>query len=318
MPNPQISTQDWFYHPPSAKPQGPSCIVAPVTSQIPGLNNTPEDSATKEQDQHCFRRKWIRDTDSKYVKLAKAGGRKHLLTFNNNSKLSSEPVLYPRVDWFDHNVHNDEGDEQLQRDEQTITTNCDVLPEWYVHNVHAEKRLENNEVIKEENGKAANISGKRPILGFDSMSAWQRENQLLSTKKSSKSKSVQLPKIKQPSDTSKMKLTKKSVKLPKIKSDKHSSDMDQDMMKLLSMDYQREWLLNKSLEDSKEIKAKQTIQKEKQERQKRIIDHSLRPRKAIVEEKPLFKLSRFNKVKSCVDSRWSELESQSLDKSVPN
>ena len=30
-----------------------------------------------------------------------------------------------------------------------------------------------------------------------------------------------------------------------------------DMKKLLSMDYQKEWLLNKSLEDSKEIEVKQ-------------------------------------------------------------
>lgn len=49
-----------------------------MTSQIPGLNNISEDS-TEDEDQRCFRRKWIRDTDSKYVKLAKAGGRKRKL-----------------------------------------------------------------------------------------------------------------------------------------------------------------------------------------------------------------------------------------------
>lgn len=30
-----------------------------------------------------------------------------LLKFDNNSKLSSKPVLYPRVDWFDH-VNNEQ------------------------------------------------------------------------------------------------------------------------------------------------------------------------------------------------------------------
>lgn len=66
---------DWFYHAPAAKAEGPSCTVAPAPSQIPGLSNIPDNSVV-EQDERCFRRKWVRDTDSKYVKLAKAGGRK--------------------------------------------------------------------------------------------------------------------------------------------------------------------------------------------------------------------------------------------------
>lgn len=310
MPNPHISTQDWFYHAPSAKPQGSSCIVAPVTSQIPGLNNISEDS-TEDEDQRCFRRKWIRDTDSKYVKLAKAGGRKHLLKFDNNSKLSSKPVLYPRVDWFDH-VNNE------QEIEQNLTNNCAVLPEWYIHE---QPPVNSDQVPKEENDEGAQIFVRRPMLGFDSMSVWQRENEQ-SIKQASTSKFTQLPKIRKEKlpSTSKAKFTKKLVKLPKIKSDLHSSHMTElDMKKLLSMDYQKEWLLNKSLEDSKEIEVKQTMQKEKQERRKRIADHnlqSLNSRKEIVAEKPLFKLSRFNKVKSCVDTRWSKLESS--DKSVAN
>lgn len=46
-----------------------------AVSQIPGigdLDNSPVDLA---EDVH-LRRKWIRDTDSSYTKLAKAGGRK--------------------------------------------------------------------------------------------------------------------------------------------------------------------------------------------------------------------------------------------------
>lgn len=66
---------DWFYHIPAARPKNSSAVVVPIQSQIPGLSNIPEDSITKENEQR-FKRKWIRDTDSKYVKLAKAGGRK--------------------------------------------------------------------------------------------------------------------------------------------------------------------------------------------------------------------------------------------------
>ena len=49
-----------------------------------------------------FRRKWIRDTDSKYIKLAKAGGRKNLLDYKEPPSEKPEEVGYPRVDWFDH------------------------------------------------------------------------------------------------------------------------------------------------------------------------------------------------------------------------
>jgi hypothetical protein len=61
--------------------------VAPIQSQIPGLSNIPEDSITDDNDR-CFRRKWIRDTDSKYVKLAKAGGRK--------SRSKRQPLAYSK------------------------------------------------------------------------------------------------------------------------------------------------------------------------------------------------------------------------------
>ena len=52
------------------------------------------------EDRH-FRRKWVRDTDSKYVKLAKGGGRKDLLAYRQQKPVGT-PIDYPRVDWFDH------------------------------------------------------------------------------------------------------------------------------------------------------------------------------------------------------------------------
>ena len=44
-------------------------------SQIPGLGNHDETPVDLSEDVH-LRRKWFRDTDSKYVRLAKGGGRK--------------------------------------------------------------------------------------------------------------------------------------------------------------------------------------------------------------------------------------------------
>ena len=40
------------------------------------------------------------------------------------------------------------------------------------------------------------------------------------------------------------------------KSDISTSDVTTDIKKLLSMDYQKEWLLNKSLEDLKEAESR--------------------------------------------------------------
>lgn len=55
-----------------------------------------------EMEERRFRRKWIRDTDSKYIQLAKGGGRKNLLTYKDPPVEDKTSVGYPRVDWFDH------------------------------------------------------------------------------------------------------------------------------------------------------------------------------------------------------------------------
>lgn len=310
MPNPHISTQDWFYHIPAAKSKNPPSVVAPIQSQIPGLSNIPEDSITDDNDR-CFRRKWIRDTDSKYVKLAKAGGRKNLLSFMP-AKLSSEPVLYPRVDWFDHGQN--ESQEEDKNDKQKSAKDYVVLPEWYVHDEpgddSTEVAMETNE-NELSNGQEAK---KKPMLGYDTMTIWEREAKE-ATEGTSRRRSVKLPKIRKKNASKKALM--EAMKLPKLKSNVTGLDDSQDMKKLLSMDYQREWLLNKSAEYTKEMKAQLVLEKERQARERRIgkrLRESLKPKKEVIEERPLFKLSRFNKVKSCVDTRWSKLESE--DKSV--
>ena len=95
--------------------------MAPPASQIPGIGGLKDEFANPENDDRHFRRKWIRDTDSKYIKLAKGGGRKNLLVFRSPPAKAEEPVPYPRVDWFDHDhPADDELDESghaLQHEE---------------------------------------------------------------------------------------------------------------------------------------------------------------------------------------------------------
>lgn len=102
---------EWFYHAPSKRTSKPA-KQAPAASQIPGIGGLKDEFVNPEQDDRHFRRKWIRDTDSKYIKLAKKGGRKNLLAFSSPPSKPEEPVPYPRVDWFDHDhPADDEVDE---------------------------------------------------------------------------------------------------------------------------------------------------------------------------------------------------------------
>jgi len=86
--------QSWFYHS-SYKNKNEDKVNVPPASQIPGLSAlVPEENITKKKE--------MNDYGSKYIRLAKEGGRKNLLTFNEESNKSLEAKSYPRVEWFDH------------------------------------------------------------------------------------------------------------------------------------------------------------------------------------------------------------------------
>ncbi|XP_071510467.1 uncharacterized protein C7orf57 homolog [Diadema antillarum] len=99
-------TQDWFYHAPSKKDSGGQ-VEYPAASQIPSLGGgIPYDEWEKdERDATGMKRGWIRDTDSKYIQLCKRGGRKDLLRQRDPPKKASEPKDYPRADWFYYDTH---------------------------------------------------------------------------------------------------------------------------------------------------------------------------------------------------------------------
>lgn len=84
----------WFYHAPARK-KNADPVVPPPLSQIPGLSNE-----TYLPDEELPKGRWIKETDSKYVQLAKQGGRPGLLCAATPEPPSEEPVGYPRVDWY--------------------------------------------------------------------------------------------------------------------------------------------------------------------------------------------------------------------------
>ena len=67
---------DWFYH--ASKPKSDVPVDAPAPSQIPGLDGVGPDSDDERNDEFAPQYR-VFDTDSKYVRLAKAGGRKSIV-----------------------------------------------------------------------------------------------------------------------------------------------------------------------------------------------------------------------------------------------
>ncbi|XP_078489573.1 uncharacterized protein C7orf57 homolog [Ciona intestinalis] len=120
--------QDWFYHAPSQR-RAQDKMPVPPASQIPGLSA--DDQEAFERETGTNKRNWVRDTDSKYIQLAKQGGRKNLLTFNVK-ELNPDPKSYPRVDWFDHVPMTIEDEKKILAERQWNP------PEYMVHDAIVE------------------------------------------------------------------------------------------------------------------------------------------------------------------------------------
>eukprot|EP00112_Aurelia_sp_Birch-Aquarium-sp1_P019163 Seg469.3 transcript_id=Seg469.3/GoldUCD/mRNA.D3Y31 product="putative protein C7orf57-like" protein_id=Seg469.3/GoldUCD/D3Y31 len=290
----RVSGQDWFYHAPRTeqnKSKKPTEMAA--VSQIPGigdLDNSPVDLA---EDVH-LRRKWIRDTDSSYTKLAKAGGRKDLFIYRNHKPSSKGAVAYPRVDWFDHD-NIDAVQNQPNEDSNSGTTYKCAYPDWYVH--------DDTDPVE-----AVVPKQKRQILGFDDMSHWKRE-EVEGEQNRVKSTPVKLPSLgKSKHSHSKMKHMVKThsndFKFPEIHR-KTVKKQDANIGQLLSMQYQRDWL--KEQDDSKQVseqKKAQNLERERQkyERDQKYVERLKDSNPQTQEDSHPFKLSRFTNVAAKTDS----------------
>jgi len=87
-------------------------VTAPRPSQIPGLGDQSADTTTADT-----RRPLVRDTDSAYVRLAKQGGQRNLLSLESDAPQDNgvgvaaarnNAVLQHKPDWFYDNTgyHN--------------------------------------------------------------------------------------------------------------------------------------------------------------------------------------------------------------------
>uniref|UniRef100_A0A8D0HA11 Chromosome 7 open reading frame 57 n=1 Tax=Sphenodon punctatus TaxID=8508 RepID=A0A8D0HA11_SPHPU len=158
----------WYYDIPLKQPEKPvnPDSLLPPASQIPGLS----DLAESHNEITCGgRRKWIKDTDSEYVKLAKQGGQPDLLKYYTPFTRKTSPVAYAAPDWYMHHSKPDES-----------RAHAPSLPNYMIHEEFNPDQL---------NGS---YESKRGPFDFDMKSVWQRDAE---DKENKERKKVKLPAI---------------------------------------------------------------------------------------------------------------------------
>ncbi|KAM9387438.1 uncharacterized protein C7orf57 homolog [Phaethornis superciliosus] len=205
-------------------------------SQIPGLGDLEEEP--KELPSGCHR-KWIRETDSAYVKLAKQGGQPDLLKHCAHVSKESSKSAYAAPAWYSHCPNPPATDEPRSY--------VSSLPDYMIH--------------KEFN--AADYHGdayksKRGPFDFDMKSVWQRD---ADDKEEAEKKKISLMQAKLPAINPEY-----SSKMPNVSTDKEFSGEKKlssptvptqrkseavNFSKLISNGYGTDWLEQHSGQENK-------------------------------------------------------------------
>ncbi|KAJ7363297.1 hypothetical protein OS493_011581 [Desmophyllum pertusum] len=123
----------------------------------------------------------VLETDSKYVKLAKTGGRKNLLCYRENVRKNTGPKYYKVPEWYYHDDGKGKEDQELSEEEKHKRYKVTYGKRSY-------KTLEKSKVYERPDymthlepdelrislGESGRIPD-RPIFGYDSFSFWKRD-----------------------------------------------------------------------------------------------------------------------------------------------
>ncbi|XP_059145719.1 uncharacterized protein C7orf57 homolog [Physella acuta] len=309
----------WFYHAPAKKQIGPK-VDYPAPSNIPGLGF--DDPASTQRPE--VREMVFRETDSKYIRMAKMGGRKDLLSFKpiTNHKVSDGPVGYPRNDWFylEDNRLEDETEKPKQQQQWEF-----LLPEYMVHKSYkpsfedpevrptrsaAPYHTEVNSVIEE--GRAATDKTVRiPELRKQGYGVRNEKPARPAQKPPVREKPVK-PQESENWQGQQERKSKPQMLVPSEKEEPTS------MSKLLSGDYERQWYSKlselqhqepqaqpRAADSERQAGTSQTKTASATHRRARSDIHPNSAQKTKThedEDKELFKLSRFKNVSSKVDT----------------
>ncbi|XP_062813180.1 uncharacterized protein C7orf57 homolog isoform X3 [Anolis carolinensis] len=154
------------------------------TSQIPGLGEFGE---PHNENTFVGRKKWIKDTDSEYVKLAKQGGRPDLLRHFTSTPRKMSLGSYGAPEWYSHHNKSAAPDESKSR--------LSTIPDYMIH-----------EEFKTD--QPTSYEPKRGPFDFDMKSVWQRDAEDKENKEKKEENEVQME--------SSPGSTKEEIKLPAI------------------------------------------------------------------------------------------------------
>ncbi|KAH9491780.1 hypothetical protein Btru_030862 [Bulinus truncatus] len=308
----------WFYHAPAKKNVGAPKVEYPAPSNIPGLGfDDPADVQKQEIKEMMFK-----DTDTNYIKLAKMGGRKDLLSFKteNERQKSAGPIGYPRNDWFYLEDNKLEDDSNRKTEEKQPWQF--LLPDYMVHKSYqpsfedpnnrptrsaapyyteANSEIDNGRLATDKTVKIPEL--RKPGFGV------RLEKPALSHQKLPPREKMSKPQDAEISQGDKQK--NNQVIMPSEK------DEPTNMMKLLSGEYEREWYSKLSeLQDQKTANKAKTVNNNQSKNmfpEKNSSAHHRRGKtdlhsnyahklKTDQEEKEPFVLNRFKNIPPKVDS----------------
>lgn len=148
-------------------------------SQVPDLTKeAPKESIDLNEKKYVRR---ILDTDSKYLILAKTGGRKNLLCYRENEIKNTAPKEYKIPEWYYHDDGKGKEEKELSEEEKHKRYKVTYGKRSY-------KTLEKSKVYERPDymthlepeelrislGESDRVPD-RPIFGYDSFSIWKRD-----------------------------------------------------------------------------------------------------------------------------------------------
>ncbi|XP_075244216.1 uncharacterized protein C7orf57-like isoform X3 [Convolutriloba macropyga] len=206
-------SSDWFYHAPQRRRERgtspDSRPEMPPMSQIPGLSDLPAETEPSGKPSGVL----IRDTDSKYIKLAKMGGRKNLLYFKQGAP-SSEPKKYPVPEWWGFKPTDQNEDEDLSKPRAKPS-----VPDYMVHQAY---------MVSDDMQLNSRTRARVPF-GQDGQSHWSRD-----------ANNVRNPNNIRSIDVDKL-LSETGMPFPNAKGEEEPAMLS----KLLNYGYQRDWLMER-------------------------------------------------------------------------
>lgn len=173
--------ETWYcYYTPNRKKQDSKTLPKVRISQVPDLTKEAvKEDIVLHKNINVGR---VLETDSKFVKLAKTGGRKNLLCYRENEPNSTGPKAYYVPEWYHHGDGKGEEKKELSEEERHKKYKVTYGKRSYKLALEKPKTYERPDYMThlepEAREDAFGVSDRipdRPIFAYDSFSYWKRD-----------------------------------------------------------------------------------------------------------------------------------------------